>query len=346
MTRINRIVTWADVKQVNARDLNNEFNNIINTWNNTDAGTFSFTNLSVSGTLTVTGASTFTSINITNTTNQMVLGTTHTVTVSSTAPSASRTYTLPDAGAGANFVLDQGNYTIAGTWTMSNSLTMSGGFAATGTMTLSGVWDGWIGANETWTYASATTFTVAADVTGKYNKGDKIKLTQTTVKYFYILSTSFGAGTTTITVTGGSDYSLANAAITANFYSKLDTPQGFPSQFNWTPGYTGFSSNPTSAAATFSIDAGIVNVYYTVSGFGTSNATSFTITGLPVTSTGNDQSTGARMCAALDNGSVVIPAFASISGTTITFYKSTNNPSSWTNANGKGVYTFQYQYPY
>src|ERR1700682_4452707 len=50
-------------------------------------------------------AQTIQAITLTNTTNQIVLGTTNTVTVSSTAPSSSRTYTLPDAGAAANFGL-------------------------------------------------------------------------------------------------------------------------------------------------------------------------------------------------------------------------------------------------
>jgi hypothetical protein len=72
-----------------------------------------------------TGTPTFPSETLSNTTNQLVLGTTNTVTISSTAPSASRTYTLPDAGAAANFVLDQGNYTIGGTWTFSNSVTLA-----------------------------------------------------------------------------------------------------------------------------------------------------------------------------------------------------------------------------
>lgn len=72
-----------------------------------------------------TGTPTFPSEILSNTTNQLVLGTTHTVTISSTAPSASRTYTLPDAGAAANIVLDQGNYTIGGTWTFSNNITLA-----------------------------------------------------------------------------------------------------------------------------------------------------------------------------------------------------------------------------
>lgn len=88
--------------------------------------------------------------------------------------------------------------------------------------------DGWQEANETWTYASATTFTISGDKTGKYKKGDKIKLTQTTVKYFYIVSVSYSSPNTTVTVIGGNDYSLANAAITSPYYSKVDNPHGFP----------------------------------------------------------------------------------------------------------------------
>lgn len=92
---------------------------------------------------------------------------------------------------------------------------------------------GWISAGETWTYASADdptfTFTVASDVTTKYSAGMKIKLTQGTVKYFIITAVSaFSGGNTTITVYGGTDYDLANSAISANAYSMMRTPAGFP----------------------------------------------------------------------------------------------------------------------
>lgn len=99
--------------------------------------------------------------------------------------------------------------------------------------TMSGTWDGWISAGETWTYASADdptfTFTVGADVTTKYSVGMKIKLTQGTVKYFIITAVStYSGGKTTITVYGGTDYDLASSAISANYYSTQKAPQGFP----------------------------------------------------------------------------------------------------------------------
>lgn len=99
--------------------------------------------------------------------------------------------------------------------------------------------DGWVPAGETWTYASASTFTITGDKTGKYQVGDKIKLTQTTDKYFYVVGVSYGAPNTTVTVTGGSDYTVANAAITSPYFSKVENPQGFPAFFNYTPVLTG-----------------------------------------------------------------------------------------------------------
>jgi len=53
-------------------------------------------------------AQTMTALTLSNTTNQLVLGTTNTVTLSSTAPSASRTYTLDDAGSAAHIGLFAG----------------------------------------------------------------------------------------------------------------------------------------------------------------------------------------------------------------------------------------------
>lgn len=108
-----------------------------------------------------------------------------------------------------------------------------------GTLT-AGPWDGWSQANETWTYVSASTFTISGDQTGKYNRGDKLKWVQTTTKYGYIAITptyNSGTGLTTVTIAVNTDYTIANAVITANWYSKADNPQSFPDWFNYTPTY-------------------------------------------------------------------------------------------------------------
>jgi len=107
-------------------------------------------------------------------------------------------------------------------------------------------WDGWQLANETWTYASATTITVPAGATSKYVKGDKIKLTQTTVKYFSVV----GVASTVLTVTGGTDYTVANAAITSNYYSHAESPIGFPTWFNFSPTITWTAGTDPSGTPT------------------------------------------------------------------------------------------------
>lgn len=98
-----------------------------------------------------------------------------------------------------------------------------------------GIADGWISDSKTWTYASATTFTISGNYVTQFPIGTKIKLTQTSVKYFYVVAVSYSAPNTTVTVAAGSDYSLANAAITLPYYSYVSSPQGFPQWFNYTP---------------------------------------------------------------------------------------------------------------
>lgn len=89
------------------------------------------------------------------------------------------------------------------------------------------VFDGWVGVTDSWAYASATTVTVPSDATTKYAPGDKVKFVQTSTKYFTIQSLT----STVITFTGGSD-TVANAAISNIYYSKVDTPQTFPGPAN------------------------------------------------------------------------------------------------------------------
>ena len=82
---------------------------------------------------------------------------------------------------------------------------------------------------DTWTYVSATSFKITGkDVRYKFPKGTKIKLVQSGItKYFYVTATAYSADTT-ITITGGSDYSLANATISGQAYSYAAAPQNFP----------------------------------------------------------------------------------------------------------------------
>jgi len=103
--------------------------NTIPVWTGTSALGNSMLSQDGAGTVfTVAGRET-----ITATTNQLVLGSTNTTTLSATAPAASRTYTMPDAGADASFVMTEGSRTINGPTTIDvgsgNNLTLSSNIA-------------------------------------------------------------------------------------------------------------------------------------------------------------------------------------------------------------------------
>lgn len=94
--------------------------------------------------------------------------------------------------------------------------------------------DGWISSSG-WSYSSADspTFVIAtsSDLSGTIPVGARVKLTQTTAKYFIVTAID----STTITVYGGTDYTLANATITSPYWSPVKVPFGFPADPNkWT----------------------------------------------------------------------------------------------------------------
>jgi hypothetical protein len=142
--------------------------------------------------------------------------------------------------------------------------------------------DGWIDdQDEAWVYVSATSFKIVGrDVTTKYTTGTRIKCSNggSTV-YFVVVSSAFSSDTT-VTVTGGSDYTLANSSITQNFHSYAENPQGYPGTFAFSSGVTGYGSTSTNHAY-FSVSGRTCHVYYRISG--TSNSTSKTVA-LPINS--------------------------------------------------------------
>lgn len=97
--------------------------------------------------------------------------------------------------------------------------------------------NGWIFPNITPTYASAYTMTVPSGAASIYQKGDKVRFKQgADYKYMYII----GVADTVLTLTGGSDYTVATpTAITDFYYSHQSNPMGFPAYFNFTPTITG-----------------------------------------------------------------------------------------------------------
>jgi len=149
---------------------------------------------------------------------------------------------------------------------------------------------GWLSAGENWTFASADsptfTFTISGDKSAKYSPGMRIKLTQTTVKYFIITKVVYSSPNTTVTVYGGTDYTLANGAIIYPYYSSAKAPAGFPlDPTKWTVTVTDstrrskttYISDSTwyniDAAARISVPVGVWNVSYMVYGSSSVTAT-------------------------------------------------------------------------
>lgn len=201
------------------------------------------------------------------------------------APSGSGTSTGTNTGDQTSIVDITGTTAQFNTALTDNDFATLAGTEALANKTLTNPvianYDGWISAGETWTYASASTFTVSGDVTAKYPKGTRLMFTQTTVKYGVVASNSYSAPNTTVTIIVNTDYTLANAAISANFYSYDINPQGYPGWFNWTPTLTGFSVNPTNTLYKFNAIGNRIQILYRQGTNGTSNLSTKTYT-LPV----------------------------------------------------------------
>lgn len=156
--------------------------------------------------------------------------------------------------------------------------------------------DGWIAANESWTYNSVSgingVINVPAGATNKYARGDRVRFKQGGgYKYFSVIAVA----ATTLTITGGTDYTLVNAGITDNYYSKSELPVGFPNYFNYTPTLTWTAGvNPAGAPTVlnrFKISGSWVVLNVFQYGFTAGTGVTQVQVSLPVASTGNQSGT-------------------------------------------------------
>lgn len=196
-------------------------------------------------------------------------------------------------------------------------------------------WDNWLDPNETWTYASASTFTIAGvDRTGVYEKGTKLRFKQGAgYKYATVASSSFSTNTT-VTIIVNTDHTIANAAITDNYYSYAASPQGFPGFFTYTPSEVGFSSTSVLTGR-YSTNGNWIMVQVAVAG--TSDTTGLTLS-LPVAAIAIGPNAYDGTCGfSQDNGAALTtPARAAIETdlTVITFNKDMAG-AAWTGSGTK-----------
>lgn len=218
-------------------------------------------------------------------------------------------------------------------------LTATASTTATWQTPTSSATDGWTTSADTFVYASASSFTIAgADRTTTYTKGTRVKFTNNATTYYGVVISSSFSTNTTVNLASNTDYSIANLAITAPYYSYQANPQGYPTFFNYTPTYTGFSVDPTSVASRFRITGRELYLYIAQTTNGTSNATGFTMSA-PVVAATVTNAVWAGWTQAQDNGSfIATPAVVQLSSgsSTISVYKDASG-AAWTASGGKRV---------
>ena len=135
--------------------------------------------------------------------------------------------------------------------------------------------DGWVPASYTYVYVSALVIKITGvDVTSKFPKGTRIKLTQATggTKYWTVGSSTFSTDTS-INLVSTTDYTLVNEAITAPHYSYAENPIGFPTFFNataptWNVTYfdNGAGGQPTTVTFKYRITGATCYAFWSGSG--------------------------------------------------------------------------------
>jgi len=153
------------------------------------------------------------------------------------------------------------------------------GYKITGTNLLSqiGSKDAWVPLQVSGTYVDGGTFTVSGDYTSVIGIGDKLKLTNSTVKYFVVRACSYSSPNTTVTVTGGSTYALTNTTISPVYYSHTNAV-GFPVTLaltapTMTTTGTGFTNQPTTNSWKFATADRICTVTGVLQNHATSGGT-------------------------------------------------------------------------
>jgi len=134
-------------------------------------------------------------------------------------------------------------------------------------------WGGWIAANQAWGYSAADKILVPSGAASIYSVGDKLRFGQYATYAGYRYFSVVKVEDTVLTVTGGSDYPIANSAITVPFYSKASSPVGFPDYFNtaslaWTVAEfdDSIGGQPTTTLSVFSIHGRLVHHWWRATG--------------------------------------------------------------------------------
>lgn len=158
----------------------------------------------------------------------------------------------------------QGNQGFQGTTGAQGTQGNQGFQGAVGTVATTG----WIPVTDSWSYATNSSLTVPSDATTTYQKGYRVKFTQSSVvKYGTIIAVA----STVLSLAPNDDYIVSNNPITDIYYSPIENPLGYPQQFNYTiTAAAGGGSSMTVGSASvayakFSISGNVCKVYSSLS---------------------------------------------------------------------------------
>jgi len=129
--------------------------------------------------------------------------------------------------------------------------------------------------------ADSPTFVMnmTGDATGYLSLGSRIKLTQTTVKYFVVTAIgAYSGGVTPITLYGGTDYTLANTAITLPYFSTHKAPFGFPLNPQKWDIVVELTSNSTTASPTATTWYNVTSINLPIGAFNVSISGGYYVT--------------------------------------------------------------------
>jgi hypothetical protein len=180
---------------------------------------------------------------------------------------------------------------------------------------------------------TSNAFNISGNLTAAYTKGTRLKwVDSSTTKYGVVASSSFASSTTTVVLVPTTDYVVGNASITTPQYA-YSMPPDFPAKFTWA-GYVfgGFSAVPgTILGNWWAIDGGLCTVSMWPFASGTSNATTYTVAGLPIAASANVLA----VCSANDNGTGTMSSALTQPSSTVLTLSKQPGATTWTASGGK-----------
>jgi hypothetical protein len=197
---------------------------------------------------------------------------------------------------------------------------------------------------------------VTGDVTGFYQKGNRVKFTNGTVKYNSVYSATLSSGNTIVQlfnmyITAANDCVCANdgTAITLPYYSNVANPFGYPTDYYkfdmWA--ITGFGTPPALTFMYCRVDNGLFTVFHeNTTIVATSNAATLTIVGLPVVPVFGSSTYALYWATVVDNGGTVYGGVRVDNTSNIITLAKTGVAGGFTATGSKGFYFAQFSYPY